>query len=466
MGTPRGSMNKRERGSAWPGALLAPWRVPAFGVVLALSMVLTACGVGSGGTSATTDMGRESAPNETVTPVESTSRPTPAPLAPGLQKALDNTATVRGLSAPASLRVELVARSKLPALLESLLTDTDRRWFANTTTLYRLLGHLRADQDYLTIYQGFGSDAVLGLYSPVDDALWVVHEDDKVVDFDNLPKDLAETLAHEFIHALQDFHFKLDASYEQTIDDLDRQLALSSVVEGDAVTHEAIYSQRFLALPGAGRAFLLGGSTLAAEVPASISRELFFPYTTGADWVRTIVRNEGAKAIDAMLANPPIATALILHPDLRTSGWQPRAVVLPDLAPALGAGWKRESGGTFGEFQVRNYLQLRIRASEAASAAAGWDGDHYDVYVNGGRSVAAFRLAFKDAAEAKAFVEAQDKLLLAARGEPTSDGRVVIAKTGDGNVTARAVSSGSEVVFVIASSEEFARKAIAALMGG
>jgi hypothetical protein len=388
------------------------------------------------------------------------------PLAPGLQKALDNTALVRGLSAPPALRVELVARSKLPALLASLLTETDRRWFANTTTLYRLLGHLRADQDYLSIYQGFGSDSVLGLYSPPDDALWVVYEEGQEVNFDHLPKDMAETLAHEFVHALQDFHFKLDVSYEQTIDDLDRQLALSSLVEGDAVIHEAIYSQRFLAVPGAGRTFLLGGPPLAADVPASISRELFFPYTTGADWVRGIVKNEGAKAVDAMLAKPPAATALILHPELRTNGWQPREVVLPDLAPALGMGWKRESGGQFGEFQVRNYLQLRIRSTEAATAAAGWDGDHYDVYVNGSQSVATFRLAFKDASEAKAFVEAQDKLLLAARGEPITEGSLVVAKTGDGNVTARVVTSGNEVMFVIGSSEEVARRAVKVLLGG
>lgn len=410
-----------------------------------------------------------------MTPVDARDAPTatsptpsatPAPLAPGLQKTLDNVATVRGLTAPPSVRVELVARSALPALLEKLLTDKDRQWFARTTTLYRLLGHLRKDQDYLSVYNSFGSDSVLGLYSPPDDALWVVYDDGKQIDFDHLPKPEAETLAHEFLHALQDFHFHLDETYARVIDDLDRNLAWASVIEGDAVTHEALYSQRFLLRAGAGRSFLLGGIPSMADVPASISRELFFPYTTGADWVKSIVKNEGVQPINTMLVEPPAGTAVILHPELRTNGWKPQVVALPVLSSALGPGWARESGGTFGEFQVRNYLQLRIRSSEAATAAAGWQGDHYDVYVNGGQSVAAFRVAFKDEAEAAEFVDAQDKLLRAARGEPAIEGQVSVAKTSDGNVTIRVIARGAEVVFVIGSNEDAARKAIRALLNG
>ena len=433
-------------------------------VLVCVVSVATACS-GGGGASGS-PYGAATEASSTVTLPSSTPAATPAPLPPALQRALDNVAIVRGLSAPPSLRVELVARSALPALLDKLLTDKDRQWFARTTTLYRLLGHLRKDQDYLTVYNSFGSDSVLGLYSPPDDALWVVYEDGKEVDFDHLPKSEAETLAHEFVHALQDFHFHLDETYDRVIDDLDRNLAWTSVIEGDAVTHEALYSQRFLMRVGAGRALLLGGIRSVADVPASITRELFFPYTTGADWVKGIVKNEGTQPIDKMLVDPPAGTAVILHPELRTNGWKPQVVVLPDLSGALGAGWKRESGGTFGEFQLRNYLQLRIRAGEAATAASGWQGDHYDVYVNGSQSVAAFRIAFKDAADAAEFVDAQDKLLRAAKGDPTPDGVLTTGKTSDGNVTIRAVVRGNEVVFVIGSSEEAAKRAIRTLLGG
>ena len=90
-------------------------------------------------------------PGDTSTPAGPTStRPasTPQALPAELQAIMDNLASVRGLEAPPELEVNLVARSALRGLLDSLLTDEDREWFRNTTTLYRLLGHFRDDQDY------------------------------------------------------------------------------------------------------------------------------------------------------------------------------------------------------------------------------------------------------------------------------------------------------------------------------
>ncbi len=404
-------------------------------------------------------------PAASVDPSPTAPTGTPVPLPAVLQDTLNKVAEVRGLSAPPNLRVELIARSQLPALLARLLTDDDRAWFARTTTLYRLLGHFRKDQDYLTVYQSFGSESVLGLYSPADDALWVVHDDGETIDFANLPRNEAETLAHEFVHALQDYHFNLETGYKQIVDDLDRNLAWTSVVEGDATTFEAQYSKKYLLAPAAGRVFTLGTAPQASDVPASITRELFFPYTTGAEWVKGIVAKEGSAAVDKLLKDLPSSTAIILHPELRTNGWKPAPVTLPDLAGALGSGWKRESGGTLGEFQLRNYLQLRVRSGEAVTAAAGWQGDHYDVYVNGGQSVAAFRVAFADAGQAGEFASAQDSFLRAAGGNPATEGQLTIGRTSDGNTTVR-TTRGAEVFFAIATSEDAARKAITTLLNG
>jgi hypothetical protein len=393
---------------------------------------------------------------------------TAEPLPPELQKILDRVAEVRGLEAPPTLKASLVSRADLPALLDRLITEDDRQWFAETTTLYRLLGHFTPEQDYLSIYQSFGALAVLGLYSPADEELWVVH-DGPEVDFAALPRQQMETLVHELVHVLQDYHFGLQEVYDRVSTSLDWEQAWTSVVEGDAVTHERKYSQKYLSAPvriGAGRAFLVADIAQLGEVPASIARELLFPYTTGADWIRTIVEEQGSGVVDEMIKDPPRGTVYVLHPELLRQGWKPRDVKLPDLAPALGGAWSRESGGSIGEFGWRNYFQLRIRAGDAAAAAAGWAGDRYDVYVDGGESAAAFRVSFKDAAEARQFAQAQKDFLAGARAELQQDGRIQYATMRTGYVTATTEVMGDEVVFVIASSRAVAEKAMKALLNG
>lgn len=410
----------------------------------------------------------DSTPTATSTEAEPTPDGTAQPLPPGLQEMLEQVAEVRGLPPPPELTVSLVSRADLPALLDELITDDDREWFQRTTTLYRLLGHFTPDQDYLSIYQAFGATAVLGLYSPAQKELWVVHEGTSI-DLDTLPRGQKETLAHELLHALQDHHFNLEETYEGVMDNLDWEQAWTSVVEGDAVTHERIFSQRYLSMPlraGGGRLFLLADLQQITDVPASIARELIFPYTTGADWIRAIVAEEGVEAVNEMLRNPPRGTAYILHPGLRREGWKPRDVKLPDMSRALGSGWERESRGSIGEFGWRNYLQLRIRAGDASSAAAGWAGDTYSVYVKDEESVAVFRIGFKDESEAREFAQAQQDFIAGARAETAQDGAIQYATFRTGYVTATTNVAGEDVIFVIGSNRDVAERAMKTLAGG
>lgn len=396
--------------------------------------------------------------------------PTPSleagqPLPPALQRMLEDVATVRELSPPGNLEVAFVSRSEVPALLDHLTTGSDRQSFAQLTTLYRLLGHLSKNQTYEGAYRELTNQAVVGLYSPKDKQLWVVHPDGQAAELSQLTKDQQSTLAHELVHAVQDYHYDLAKLTERTGSDLDWSLATTAVIEGDAVVNEKLYAARYLAVPR-GSAVLLVSQSVNAAVPPSISRELFFPYTTGADFVGAIRQAKGVSRVNGMFVDPPRGTAFVMHPELLDSGFAPRQVQLPDVAKALGNGWKHESGGTWGEFQVQNYLLLRVRALDAAAAAKGWAGDHYNVYVNGGESVAVFRLAFADASEAQQFRDAQAQLLKAAGGKGSQAGDITLDETGDGNTTARLQGSGNEVLFAIGTSKEVADRALRALAGG
>ena len=414
---------------------------------LTLALLLAACGGDDS----------SSAPNSTAAPAIET-----VPLPSSLVQVAKDVAQLRGLPVVEGVKMGFVPRASVPALLDQLLSDEDRAQFTQTTTLYRLLGHFRPDEDYLSVYRQLGSESVAGLYSPPGKTLWVVQPGDAPPNLDNLPRETRSTLAHELVHATQDAAFNLETLSGHG--DLDATLALTCLIEGDAVTHQSLYEAKYLASLESGRNALLAG--FIADIPPSLNREFFFPYTTCAEWVRSIRDSGGTAAIDALFRDPPKSTALILHPE-RGSNWQPEAVTLPDLLPGLGSGWKRESGGTFGEFQVRNYLQLRLPGLRASTAAAGWAGDRYDVYAHDNDSVAVFRLVFADDTEATEFRAAQDELLGATGAKATTVAAgVTLASRPDGNTTARRSNAGREVFFAIGSSADAARRAISLLGGG
>lgn len=400
----------------------------------------------------------------TPSPEATATAGTPEPLPESLQRILDRVSEVRELEAPPSLNVEFVPRSGVVDLIDELTTDKDREWFAKVTDLYRLLGHLRNDQDYLDVYRSFGGEAVLGLYSPIHDTLWIVHEDGREPDLDNLSRPLEETLVHEIVHALQDYHFDLVATDDPFEDNFDITQAWTAVIEGDAVTHEGLYSARFLSLPGSP--VILASAAQIPNVPPSIIREMYFPYTTGADWVRAERDKRGTSRIDAWLADPPPGTAYILHPELLDSGFEPDIPELPDLSKALGKGFERTWSSTLGEFNLRNYLQLYARASSSASAAEGWAGDRFDIYKDGEASVGVFRVRFTDEGEAAEFDSAYREFLDRAHMAMEERDGVTFAELRDGDVVALAGQQGTDVIFAIASNRELVSQAISALRGG
>jgi hypothetical protein len=110
--------------------------------------------------------------------------------------------------------------------------------------------------------------------------------------------------------------------------------------------------------------------------------------------------------VNELIQDPPRGSVYVIHPELVASGFQPADVKLPDSLDALGGDWDGNRAAVR-EFQVRNYLQLRVRSGQSATAAAGWQGDHYDVYVDGDESVATFRLRFATESDVQEFVEAQ-----------------------------------------------------------
>ncbi len=414
-------------------------------------------------------------PSPTPTPDASPS-PSPsagdAPLLPdAVREVLDEVVALRGLEPPPALRADTISRADLPALIEEAFTATELARFDEITTLYRLLGHLRPDQDYWTVLQGaFGG--VAGLYDPYGKRLWVVTRD---AGLDELSRWQRQTLAHELLHALQDHHADLGAMLDDLLHDLDGELAARAVVEGDAEFHARLWAEgdgESGQRPGGARLLLRG--LAQGDVPEAIIREISFPYEWGSIWAEAAIERGGLDAINAALRDPPPTTAHIIHPDAIAPDWTPEAVALPPLADALGEGWRLESEGPLGEFQLLNYLlpdrsgpprRNDERSVAAADATDGWRGDRHAVYVNGGESVMVARVRFADAEEAREF-DGMHRAVELADAETVTEGALTLATRADGMTVALAEPLGRDALFAIGTNAAIARAALEALLGG
>ena len=86
--------------------------------------------------------------------------------------------------------------------------------------------------------------------------------------------------------------------------------------------------------------------------------------------------------MDEALTTFPVSTEQILHPE-RWPNDVPQPVDVPDLGPALGAGWRDLDVMTVGEAWLQLMLALRLDAGDAERAAAGWDGGIYRAWTDG-----------------------------------------------------------------------------------
>ena len=464
----------------------------ALGTTLLLVLTLVACGgEGASPSSPPTSTPPPAAtPSPTAAPTgaePSTPGSSPAstatrgeapPLPESVRELLEEVAEVRGLEAPTTLRALTVARRDLFDTYVALVTEEERRQLDETTEVYRLLGHLDEDESLWDIQVSF-LDLVLGFYAPREKTLWVV-TDEEGVELDELTPSQRETLVHEILHALQDYHFDLDATFETFGQNLDAELAFTAVVEGDAVVHTERHTLRALAMPAAGGLFFVATANQRPDIPAAILRELYFPYRTGATWARGVVMSEGTEGLDAFLTEPPPATTLILHPELMSAGWEPDPPAnagLPQgqLEAVLGEGWRAWFSGSLGEFHLLNYLVgdapslpswLHGPAHRPAiSAAAGWAGDRYTLLANGEERLLVAHVRFVDEDEAAQFAR-RHRSVATRQAKVVEEDGYTLATRSDGKVVGLLEPVGRDVIFAIGTSAEVVGAALEAMVKG
>ena len=438
------------------------FRVLTLAALVLLALALASCG------DETPAPARDAGDGATRSPEATSTLAKAAPLSEEGRQLLDEVAEVRQLEAPPSLRILTVTPRDLPEVYLGPVSDEQQFVFERWTKLYRLLGFLDEEQHMVDIRRSLLGN-LSGFYSPGEHIAYVVTEDDGVGVGELGPYD-RDTLVHEIIHALQYYHFDIEATYQGLWWTLDARLGLQSVVEGDATVHAARYAGQAHTVPAS--------ASQPADVPAPILREDYFPYTAGADWAHEVLTKHGIEVMNGFLADPP-ATTLILHPELVGTGWEPeqlRTTQFPGLrASLLPLGLRPTAHGVLGEFYALNYLLgdspyspdwLQDPQNQTAvEAAAGWAGDYYYLYEGVENWVFLVRIRFVSEEEAREFAEVH-RAVATKGAEIVDDGVVTLATQEDGRVTALVEPVGRDVIFAIGTNAQVARAAVEPLVEG
>jgi hypothetical protein len=243
-----------------------------------------------------------------------------------------------------------------------------------------------ADDDLLRAYSTSYGEGVIGMYSSKEDRLVLVDDAKDGGAIEEL------TLAHEWVHALQDHAFDIEAFKRRGEDDHVTELrrTLSCVVEGDAT----VTSFRYMAqVHGPTWVSRVVDATPAgqdqADVPEVVRRSMAFNYRECIGFVGAVLLLRGWEGVNELYERPPISTEQVLHLNKYFNNETPRSVTTTDLLESLGSGWKKLESTVFGEFDVYNYLLAgkgpdttasRAAETDAVSAAEGWGGGRLGLY--------------------------------------------------------------------------------------
>lgn len=316
---------------------------------------------------------------------------------------------VRGLAPKGDVPETFLTQTEMKSnLLNDITRDypqEEAREDAMELWLLRLLDDPKIDLLQLQI--DLLGEQVLGYYDPKADELFVLRNQA------DLSPGSRQTLAHEFVHALQDQYYDLDKMLPDDSHDDDGSLAKRSLVEGDATMAGLSYARDYFTSAEI-QEFLdesaSADSSVLNSAPAYLRESLYFPYDAGTDFVNKLLAMNGFQAVDDALADPPSSTEQILHPDkyFDSPRDEPIQVDLRPLTVTLGTGWTMKDWGTMGEFDIRVILDEN-GAADPDGAAAGWGGGSYAFYQNGDQSLMYTAVEWDDQSEADEYIAALEE---------------------------------------------------------
>ena len=375
-----------------------------------------------------------------------------------VQPIADAMASLRCLP-QAEAETQFIGRGEMKLVISEFEEPEDLELTEQTEPLVHLLGWIPPDADLKGTLDELSEGLVLGFYIPKANRMYVVSDSAELTPLDQT------TFAHEWVHALQQKAFDIEAMQDSLDDfDFDGGGALISLVEGDASLFGDEFSDEFFSQAKRTEAAReetnmagLSQADVLAVLPLIV--DITMPYEYGPNFIESVFREGGDPPLAAIYARPPKTTAEILHPELYSSGFTPVSVSAPDLSAVLGSGWSQTMRGTWGEFSMANLIGSLSGsfASRELTVVDGWRGDVLEFWRNGPASAGAIKTTW-DGPDSASAVRARLDTGFQRNGRAVGGGVYEYPNSRFYSIS----SSGSDTLFLMSSDLETA-KALAAI---
>jgi hypothetical protein len=364
----------------------------------------------------TQDGGPTAAPTQPPSPAVEQTDP-PAPGRPvDLADLAEEVAAIRELPLRRRLRSRVLNPRALAQKVSDLaFSELDANEVAADERLLVALRLAPPGTDLAAIIESLYREQILGLYVPEEGTLYVKGGAERASAAQRL------TSAHEIVHALQDQSFDLVKLQESVEDDSEAAFALLSLIEGDAVLTQELWSEQHQTPAQRQEAIRDSstGSQALAAAPAYLRESLFFPYQHGVTFVLALYQRGGFDAIDAAFADPPTTSEQILHPEKYLAGEDAHSI---RVAQPPGQGWRRDARYPFGQFDLEQ-MMLAIGPAQASAVSQGWGGGEVRSWRRDGETAVGLALSFDTAQDASAACDAMPRWYAqVANGRPAQGG--------------------------------------------
>jgi hypothetical protein len=384
----------------------------------------------------------------------------PASAQSTLQQIEDEVAGIRGLLPRNQVPLQFLDRQALQRyFVDRFNADYLPIERESDQKLLTTLGLLNPSDSIVQILLDVLQEQVIGVYNDDDKAMYIV------ADSNQFGAEEKATFAHEFTHALQDQYYDLRALAPKHPDNDDRSLALQALIEGDAVLSQRLWTQLRLSQDEIGQLGQGGADSTLFAAPLFVREQLLFPYGDGFNFVRQIYQSSGGyAAVDNVFQNPPDSTEQILHPEKYRSREKPVDVRLPDVAAALGEGWRTIRSNILGELDLRLILEQLTDRTRAVRGSSGWGGDRWVLLEKDGQQALVIKSVWDTELDARnhfdAFAAALRNRFGGAKEEEASTTRQALTAA---NAATEVRRGGVNVLVVISFDRPSADAIVAAL---
>jgi hypothetical protein len=388
--------------------------------------------------------------------------PAPSAASPTLATIETQVATMRGLQPRSDVQIKFLDRD---ALRQYLVDNFNRDYLPNEREsdqkLQTMLGLLGPNDNLVQLLLQVLQEQVIGIYSVDDKTMYLVGDQSQI------DANEKSTFAHEYTHALQDQYFDLTTLSPKHPDNDDRAAAAQAIIEGDAVLTQRLWSRANLSPDELNSLGQGAPDSSLLSAPLIVREQLLFPYTQGYAFVfQTYQAHNGYRSVDDVFRTPPDSTAQILHPEKYAAHVKPVDVTLPDLAAAMGDGWRQVDSNVLGEFELQVATEQFTDHTRAMQGTSGWAGDRWQVLEKDGRDALVLQTTWDSETAAKAFFDtyglALDNRFGGAHQEVLSDSRRALTAATD----ATELRVKGKNVLVVISFDRPSAEAIATAAGG